>query len=189
MAEEEKAEKKKDGEQEAEGAAKGGSKKKLILIVGGVVLLLLLIGTPLLIMSLGKEEKKEEMDQVAQDTAIVEDRVVVEGFGEEEEYAEDEEPMGAILPLDTFVVNLDDGGYLRCLAQLEFHDRNVPRRFYSRLVPVRDKILSLLSAKTREDIDDAKGRGKLREEMKALINATIKKDEVKYVYFTEFIIQ
>ncbi len=167
--------------------ASGGS-KKMLLIGGGVLGLLLLIGTPLVIMSLGGEEEVPT-EQLEATAAQDEQNVIFEGFGEEDELDEDEETLGAIFPMETFVVNLSTGGYLRCQAQIEFETRNVPRRYYTKSVPIRDAIISLMSQQNKEDLLELKARGRLKDEIRTVINEILKGEDVRTVYFTQFLIQ
>ena len=60
-----------------------------------------------------------------------------EGADSEEPLEEGEEALGALYPLETFVVNLKGGRYITTfVAQLEFATRDVPKRFYGRIVPM-----------------------------------------------------
>jgi len=188
MAEKE-AEKKEDGEEgAAEAAPAGKSKKKLFIIIGGVVVLLLAIGIPVFFMSskTPKEEHTEELDPEAAQKA---NALVAEGHEDEEELLEGEEPLGAMYPLDTFVVNLSGGKYIRLQAQLEFSGRDVPSRFYARQVLVRDGLITLLSAKAQDELQTPKDKEQLKNEIKDLVNEVLKKEEVKKVFFTQFLVQ
>ncbi|MCB0334159.1 MAG: flagellar basal body-associated FliL family protein [Bdellovibrionales bacterium] len=168
--------------------AKSGSGNKKLLIIGGVVGLVLLIGTPLVIMNLGGE-KEEPTAQLEVDAAQEDQKIVLEGFGEEDEMDEEEEALGAIFPMETFVVNLSTGGYLRCQAQIEFESRNIPRRYYTKSVPIRDAIISLMSQQKKEDLVELKARARLKDEIKTVINEILKGEDVRRVYFTQFLIQ
>jgi flagellar basal body-associated protein FliL len=106
-----------------------------------------------------------------------------------EELEEGEEPLGAIVPLETFLVNLSGGKYIRAQVQVEFESLDVPRRFYTRSVPIRDGIISMLTQMTAENLESAKGKDKLRAEIRSVINTTLRKEEVRRVYFTQFVIQ
>jgi flagellar FliL protein len=185
------AEKEPEGEvkEGAAPAAASGGKKKTILIISGVVGLLLLIGVPVAFFAMkGKEEPQSET--LAADAASHGGHgAVAEGALDEDELEEGEEPLGAILPLESFVVNLSGGRFVRLQAQIEFVGRDVPKRFYSRIVPVRDRIIQILSAKTADQILPNKGRDQLRQEIKDTINEILRKEEAKQVYFTQFVIQ
>ena len=192
MAEEENKNEEAEEAKEAEGAeesAEGGKKKgkgTLLLIIGGVLFLVLSIGAPLLYMSM-KPKKKDE--HLAHDAAQAEHSFVLEGYEDEEEYDEDEEPLGAIYPLETFVVNLAGERYIRVQVQLEFVTRDIPRRFYTTLIPVRDGLITLLTSRTVEDLSGAQAKDTLRGDIKDVVNTTMKKEVIKNVYFTQFVIQ
>jgi flagellar basal body-associated protein FliL len=186
MADEEENE---EGTEEVENAS-GGSKKKLLLIVGGVVLLLVAVGTPVAIMMMkGSTDDKKTEAHAEHDAAQADDDSHMEGFGEEDELEEGEEALGAIFPLETFVVNLSDGGYLRAQVQIEFEGRDVPRRYYTKMIPIRDSLISLMSRRTKKDLLAAKGRGQLKTDIQETINETLRHADVKQVYFSQFVVQ
>ena len=107
----------------------------------------------------------------------------------EEELEEGEEILGAIAPLDTFVVNLKGGRFIRLQMQLEFVERDVPQRLLQRAAIVRDAIITLLTTKSAEDMLEREGKEKLRKEVRNLVNEALKKELVKKVYFTQFVVQ
>jgi flagellar FliL protein len=178
-----------EGADAAKAAPKG--KSKLLLVVGAVVLLLVAIAVPVALMLGGKKEEHKDTDLLDADAAHSDggEKLVIEGLGEEDELEEGEEPLGAILPMESFVVNLTEGGYLRLQAQLEFNAREVPRRFYTKVVPIRDSLLTLLASKRVEELSEPRGRDTLRTQIKDVINEVLRKEEVKHVYFTQFVLQ
>lgn len=187
------AEKKKEegeGETPEGGAAPApqAGKKKLALIIGAVVALLVVGGAAAFFLSSGG--KAAQPGTVESDAAGSDEPVVIpEGGDDTEELAEGEEALGAIFPLEAFVVNLSGGRFIRCQVQLEFTGREVPRKFYPRIVAVRDSLISLLASKTQDDLLNARGRDSLRDEIKDGVNEILRKEEVKRVYFTQFVIQ
>ena len=186
----EKEDGKKKGEETPAEETPAKSKKKLFIIVGAVVGLLLLIGVPLAIFTLKAKPATEETEELAADAATHgEHGSVPEGHDEEEELLEGEEPLGAFFPLDTFVVNLKGGRYLRMQAQLEFAEREIPQRFFSRTVLVRDAMINLLSNKAADELQEAKDKDALKNDIKDIVNEILKKEEVKKVYFTQFVVQ
>jgi flagellar basal body-associated protein FliL len=192
MAEEESEEKEGTEEtpEESGGLIAKLGKKKLLIIGGGVAALFLLIGTPLAVFLLMGEEKPETEQE--QTTAAIEKQdlvLMMEGFEEEDQSTENEKPLGAFYPFETFVVNLKGGGYLRCEAQAEFTERDIPKKFFAKLIPIRDELISALSGKTRGDLAAEKGRAELKQHMKEIINGKLRKEQVEKIYFTEFIIQ
>ncbi|MCI5064397.1 flagellar basal body-associated FliL family protein [bacterium] len=172
------------------GEEKKPGSKKLLFIIGGVVLLIFLIATPIVLFTVmggGDDEiEKEDADAAEDQEELV---LLLEGFHEEDEAKEDEKPLGAFYPFETFVVNLSGGGYLRCQAVAEFEKRDIPKKFYSKIIPVRDSLINVLSNKSRRDLGDEEGRADLKAEMRDLINEEIRKAEVKRIYFTQFVIQ
>ena len=176
-----------------EGAAEekpGRSKTKLILLVScGVLFLLVAIGAPVTYFML--TEKETEIDKLKADILAAEEaNIQEEGWNEEDEYDEDEEPLGAIHPLSTFVVNLaEDGSYLRAQIQLEFTGTSVPKRFHARQVPVRDALIKLLASRTPAELSSADGRQELKDLIRETVNNTVKHEIVSEVYFTQFVMQ
>lgn len=175
----------KDEEKTEEAAPPKKSKTMLLVIVGGVVLLIAVGVGAFFMMKSGKDANKEEL---AADAAQEEEGVAPEGAGEEEPLQEGEEAMGALFPLDTFVVNLSGGRYLRIQIQLEFAERNIPRTFYQKIVPFRDEIITALGNKSAEEILSEKGKDNLRKQVQEAANNLMHKELIKRVYFTQYIV-
>ena len=99
---------------------------------------------------------------------------------------------GALLGLDPFVVNLadEDGSrYLKATIELEFFGTRVPNEVNARLPQVRDLLLTLFSSKLFADVRAVEGKAELREEIVNRVNHALRRDLVKAVYFTEFVVQ
>ena len=185
---EEKQEAKDNKDETAEaGEVKKKRPKKLFFIIGGVVLLLIAIGVPVLLMSKKTETKKTAELEI--DIAKTDDESRPEGLDDENEFIEGEEPLGAIYPLETFVLNLKGDKFIRVQIQIEFAQRVISTRFFARLILIRDKIISLLSSKGAEDLQGPKEKEVLKAELKDAINEVLKKEEVKRIYFSQFVIQ
>ncbi len=182
MAEEEKEKGEENG---AQAAAPASSKKKTMLIVGGVVAFLLVIGIPVSIMMLKGKKSTEELGA----DAAQEQGLVPEGSEDEDALDEGEAAIGAMFPLETFVVNLQGGRFVRCQVQLEFESRDIPKRFYVRLVPVRDAIISLLTKRDAADLIGEKGKTALKDDIRETVNEILHKEDIKGVYFTQFVVQ
>ncbi len=107
--------------------------------------------------------------------------------------AEEKKPdVGALLALDPFIANLaDEDGkrYLKATVQLEFFDAKVPAEVNARLPQMRDLLLTLFTSKLFAEIRTPEGKGLLRDEIINRVNRSLRKDVVKAVYFTEFIVQ
>jgi flagellar protein FliL len=154
----------------APAAAKGGS--KLVLII--VALVVLLAGGAGAWVFLGgggahKAAAKEKTPPPAAEPAV-----------------------GALAPLDPFIANLaDEDGkrYLKATVQIEFFAGKLPDEWSGRLPQIRDLLLTLFTSKTFADVRTPQGKAVLRDEIINRVNRALHKDEVKAVYFTEFIVQ
>ena len=167
-------------EEESKVEAKGGGKKKLIIII--VAVLILVGGGVGAFFALGKSGGAEGEEGAVEG----------EEGGEEEAEAEDghAEAPPAVLPLDTFIVNLQvKGSFLKTTIQLEFVEPELPPTIEHETPKIRDAIIRLLSSKSSADILSAEGKEKLREELRQEIDSALKSEDVGGVYFTEFIIQ
>jgi len=184
----------KKGEGDGEGTpaaapAPASAGKSRGLLIAGVVVALLVVGGAAAIFLLGGNGA-QPATEVEGDAAGGDEPVVIpEGGDDIEELAEGEEPLGAIFPLDAFVVNLSGGRFVRCQVQLEFTGRDVPRKFYPRIVLIRDTLIALLATKTQEDLAVPRGREALKNEIRDAVNEILRQEDVKRVYFTQFVIQ
>jgi len=98
-----------------------------------------------------------------------------------------------MLPLETFVVNLDGGGqraYLRVGITLGI-SHPLPRNAKEEL-PVallRDAILSVLSSAQPEQLVKAEGKQKLKADVLRVLQERAAGLGIENVYFTEFLVQ
>ena len=149
-------------------AAKGG--RKLILVV--VALVVVLGGGAAWFLVLGGEAHKADAKEAPPPPV--------------------EPAVGALAPLDPFVANLaDEDGkrYLKATIQVEFFAAQLPEGWDSRLPQIRDLLLTLFTSKTFAEVRTAQGKAVLRDEIINRVNRALKEDQVKAVYFTEFIVQ
>lgn len=102
---------------------------------------------------------------------------------------EGEEALGAIVPLDTFLLNLPGDKYIRVQMQLEFQGMEIPTRFYGRVIPIRDSIITFISNQKADDLQTTKGKEELKENVRKIVNGQLRKELVRRVYFTQFVIQ
>ncbi len=103
-----------------------------------------------------------------------------------------EPPLGPILELATFIVNLADKGgnrYLRVTMDLELQNPEVETELNKRLPQVRDSILMILPSKRFEDISSVEGKVALRDEILEKINGIITQGKVTNIFFKEFVVQ
>lgn len=98
--------------------------------------------------------------------------------------------QAAIVPLETFIVNLS-GSKGRRIAkvamELEMSGDGAAAEIDQRKAQIRDIIIILLSGKTYDEVAAREGKEKLRDEIKDTVNAFLNKGRIQNVYFTEFI--
>lgn len=180
------AEEKEDQKAEAQ-ALPAPARRKTHLIVGGAIFALVIgIGAPVGYFLLRPPPEKVEDVKIEQ---LEEEQPVLEGSEDPLELEEGEEPLGAIVPFETFLVNLSGGKYIRLQAQVEFETPDVPKKFYSRMVPIRDAIITMLTQQSAADLEDGKGKEKLKKSIRDIINDRLRREDVRRVYFTQFVIQ
>lgn len=100
--------------------------------------------------------------------------------------------MGPIFPLKTFIVNLaDEGGnrYLRVTMNLELGSEEIVDIATNRLPQIRNSILMTLPTKKYDDIHTLEGKTALRDEIIAKLNGFLSEGTVTNIYFTEFVVQ
>lgn len=176
---------KKEKEGEAKEEAPKKSKKMLFIIVGVVVLLAVAGGAFFML-----KGSKKPADGEADDAATDESTDAGEGKGGEGGKEGKGGLSGSIIPLDTFIVNLQvKGSFLKTTIQLEFGEPGQPHTLESDMPKVRDAIIRIMSGKTAQDILSVEGKEKLREEVKDGVNNAMGSEDVVNVYFTEFIVQ
>lgn len=174
---------KKKGEEE-EAAPPPKSKKKLIIIIV-VAVVVIAAGVVGVLFAGGK---KGGGGEGSGEEASSEDSGDGEAEGEGEE--EHGELPGAIVALDTFIVNLQvKGSFLKTTIQLQFVEPEQPKTLDNDLPKIRDAIIRILSSKAAQDILSPEGKEKLREEVKEGINSAMGSEDVSQIYFTEFIVQ
>jgi len=167
----------KENQEVQEEKKEGGSKLLLIVII--VLLLILLIVGGLVAYFLLKGDETQNQPQEPQK---IEKKKKVENMTE----------IGPIYPLDQFIVNLvsnNSSRYLKCKIDLELDSPELQQEVDKKLPAIRDLIIRILSSKTVEEIQTAKGKEKLKEEIKRKINEILTTGEIRHVYFTEFVIQ
>jgi flagellar FliL protein len=106
------------------------------------------------------------------------------------------EDIGAVVSMDTFIVNLADPGgnrYLRVTMDLELAgklaDKAAGDELAKRMPQIRDAILMILSTKRHADISTPEGKTALREEILNAVNGLLASSQISRIYFKEFVIQ
>jgi len=169
----------KENQEVQEEKKEGGSSKLLLIVIIVLLLILLIVGGLVAYFLLSGDEEEQSPQQQPQK---VEKKKKVENLAE----------IGPIYPLDQFIVNLvsnNSSRYLKCKINLELDAPELQQEVDKKLPAIRDLIIRILSSKTIEEIQTAKGKEKLKEEIKRKINEFLTNGEIKHVYFTEFVIQ
>jgi len=170
----------KENQEVQEEKKEGGSSKLLLIVIIVLLLILLIVGglVAYFLLSGGDEEQPAQQ----QEPQKIEKKKKVENMTE----------IGPIYPLDQFIVNLvsnNSSRYLKCKIDLELDAPELQQEVDKKLPAIRDLIIRILSSKTVEEIQTAKGKEKLKEEIKRKINEILTTGEIRNVYFTEFVIQ
>ncbi|WP_024788985.1 flagellar basal body-associated protein FliL [Lebetimonas sp. JH292] len=171
------AEEKENQEIGEEKKEKSGSKLLLIIIIA-LLLILLIIGGLVAYFLLTNTSEQNTNPQTQEKTV--------------KKKVSDMAQIGPIYPLDQFIVNLVSNNadrYLKCKVSLELDSPDLQNEIDKKLPAVRDTIINILSSKTVEEIQTAKGKEKLKEEIKRKLNEMLTTGEIRHVYFTEFVIQ
>jgi flagellar protein FliL len=109
------------------------------------------------------------------------------------EEKQEEEGIRPAYSLETFIVNLADQGntsrYLRATMDLELTSEKAIPEIKLRLPQIRDAILTILPAKTSQDITTIGGKNAVRDEIMTKLNSFLKEGSVTNIFFTEFVIQ
>ncbi|MBW1940508.1 MAG: flagellar basal body-associated FliL family protein [Deltaproteobacteria bacterium] len=153
------------------------SKKKqyIFIIIGLVIIIAMGAGFYILF------NKLSSLDMKSNENATV-----------SSEKNDDDNNMGVLYPLDTFIVNLADQGgrrYLRVKMDLELKKQENSDELTKKIPMIRDAVLKLLPAKSMKDIHSVAGKNALHDEIIIKLNGLLKKEIVTNIYFTEFVIQ
>ena len=73
--------------------------------------------------------------------------------------------------------------------QVEFVEKDIPKKFFQRASIIRDGIITLVNSRSGEDLLEREGKEKLRKDIKNIINEALHKELAKQVYFTQFVVQ
>ncbi|KIH77560.1 flagellar FliL protein [Geoalkalibacter ferrihydriticus] len=163
------AEKKKD---EQEGGKKSGGKKGLIIAV--VVLLAAGIGAGAYFMGSKGALPGAGGAAAAGSSNLASDAV------------------GPMIEIEPFIVNiLDNDGtrYLKAALTLEVETVAGRQEVIERMPQLRDAILLVTGNKTFDELNDLQGKLQLRAELLGRVNEILKRDRVRRIYFTEFVVQ
>ncbi|KKO18284.1 MAG: hypothetical protein DCC43_00100 [Candidatus Brocadia sp.] len=103
------------------------------------------------------------------------------------------EEESTMVPFEPVIVNLSGSGgrrYLKTVVNLEAKDGETKHKIEAKMVQIKDRLISILSSKTLEDIEGLEGQESLRREIKDAADMVVKaEDGILQVYFSEFVIQ
>lgn len=106
--------------------------------------------------------------------------------------AESEPAATEIINIDDIIVNPAGTGGTRFLAAsigFEVKSKDAIAQFESRMPMIRDALLSILGSKTIEQLSDPKEKEITRYQIKKRVEQLLKTDDLKAVYFTDFVLQ
>jgi flagellar FliL protein len=181
MAEEEKNEETTENSSNKEG---GGNKLLMVVIIILLLLLLVIGGLVAYFLLSDSTTDPEKNPEETTKTEKVEKKKVTKNS--------DDLTVGPIYPMDNFVVNLMSDGarrFLKCAINLEMDTPELQPEIDSKVAPIRDIIIRILSSKTVAEVSTSKGKEKLKEEIVRKINERLEAGEIRHVYFVEFVIQ
>lgn len=92
--------------------------------------------------------------------------------------------------LDEFTTNLGSvRNYFKGTVVLETTNKDMLSEFQAKNAEIRDAIIQILISKKPEDILDTTGQQELRNEIKDALAELLKTDEIKGIYFIDYMIQ
>ena len=101
--------------------------------------------------------------------------------------------IGPMYPLDQFIINLlaSGGGkrYLKTSIALELSIAEMQMELDNKRNVLRDTVITILSSKTFEEVQTAKGKQKLKEELMERLNEFLVDGRIMNIFFTEFVVQ
>jgi len=100
--------------------------------------------------------------------------------------------IGEILVLEPFVVNLADPKgkrYLKVKIELELENKEVVDRATKAAPKLRDMVIMMLTSLDFEEVMTPEGKIRVRDELLERFNEALRPDQIKNIYFTEFVVQ
>jgi len=172
-------------------------KKKLFIIIGAAVALLAIGGGAAMFLGGGKGDKKgahgeakvEAKAEAKAEGGHGEAKASEGGHGEGKEGGK---AAATSYGLEPFIVNIYDGQeirYLKLKVEFEMVNPEVKAELDTKVAPLRDAVLILLTTKTMQEIQDLQGKNTLREQILAAANRIAGANKVSKVYFTDFVVQ
>ncbi len=100
--------------------------------------------------------------------------------------------MGPLVEFESFLVNLDEPGanrYLKAVVQLELDSPESADEVRTRMVQMRDIIITYLSSLNYSQTQGVVNKEIIRTSLIKKISAQVSKGKAKNLFFTEFVIQ
>lgn len=200
--------KKEEAAQPADGgsAGAGGGSNKMMMGLLGLNMVMMLAVAVVLFLGQKKQSQQQTLDQVAQGAATAEKAAPAPkgegGHGEGGEGGEGGEHGAAkgggeaasdshFFSVGDFTANLAGPAsthYVKVTVSFEMSKEADEDELKARKPQFRDRVISLLNSKQPADIQSAEGRNSLKEEIKTVSNAILKKGKVEGVYFSAFVV-
>ncbi|MDR2869919.1 MAG: flagellar basal body-associated FliL family protein [Deferribacteraceae bacterium] len=172
-----------DEEKEAEGTEPKKKKKPLLLIIIALVVLLGGGGAVYFLVL-----KKPAEDPAAMEGVVPEQQAA--GAAAPRGISAETGPMQAY---PSFTVNLADPGgqrYLKIGIALELSmDKDFSVEVTAKEAKIKDAILTVLSAKTLDEVSTTQGKVALKQEILRRLNTLMATGRIEEVYITEFMMQ
>lgn len=103
------------------------------------------------------------------------------------------QPSMEVIPIETIIVNLKGSfgrRYLKVSVNLGVKDAKAKETIDIKKVEIKDRLISLFSTKTIDDVDGWSDQDMIRAEIKEMLNRDLKlNDGIEKVFFTEFVAQ
>jgi flagellar FliL protein len=112
--------------------------------------------------------------------------------GETDEHLNPPDGPGPIIALDAIVTNLaepDTDRYLKVTVQLRITSEAARTEVEASLVPIRSGILMYFSSLNVADLTGAEKRRALQSNVRRIANEAMPSSRIRFVYFTELVIQ
>lgn len=100
--------------------------------------------------------------------------------------------LGPLHTVEPFVVNLNEPGgsrFLRIGVSLEMSSEGDRELVESRMIPLKDVLISELSSLDTEQISSRRDKERLREDLLEAVHSVTSPSAVRKIYFTEFMVQ
>lgn len=112
--------------------------------------------------------------------------------GESDESLNPSDGPGPIMALEPIVTNLadpDGDRYLKVTVQLRITSEAAKTEVEASLVPIRSQMLMYFSSLNLADVSGAEKRRIVQSQVRRIANEAMPSSRIRFVYFTEFVIQ